>query len=138
MNVRSSLTRSVSFFALHHLRRADWSDARNLEAFGPLSDPVGHGHDYTCTVTVSGPLRFGMVMDLGALDRLLDAIVLKGLRGRLLNRDVPEFSGERLPTCEAIAGWIYERLLPQLPVDVNLDSVRVAEDETLAAEIGPA
>ena len=37
MKLRSSLTRSVSFFALHHLRRADWSDARNLEAFGPLS-----------------------------------------------------------------------------------------------------
>jgi 6-pyruvoyl-tetrahydropterin synthase len=77
-------------------------------------------------------------MDLGELDRLLDAIVLKGLGGRLLNRDVPEFSGEQLPTCEAIAGWIYQRLLPQLPVDVNLDAVRVAEDETLAGEVGPA
>jgi 6-pyruvoyl-tetrahydropterin synthase len=79
-----------------------------------------------------------MVMDLAELDRLLDTIVLHGLRGRLLNRDVPEFVGDRLPTCESIAGWIYERLLPQLPVDVNLDTVRVSEDESLAGEAGPA
>jgi 6-pyruvoyl-tetrahydropterin synthase len=136
--VRTRLIRSVTFFALHYLRRPDWSEEENRAAFGPLADPAGHGHDYTCTVTVSGPLRFGMVMDLGELDRLLDAIVLRGLRGRLLNRDVPAFAGERLPTCEAIAGWIYERLLPQLPVDVNLEGVRVSEDESLAGEVGPA
>ncbi len=136
--LRTRLTRTVRFFALHYLSRPDWSAEQNRAVFGPLCDPAGHGHDYACTVTVSGPLRFGMVMDLAELDRLLDAIVLRGLGGRLLNRDVPEFSGERLPTCEAIAGWIYERLLPQLPVDVNLDAVRVAEDDTLAGEVGPA
>jgi 6-pyruvoyl-tetrahydropterin synthase len=135
---RTRLVRSVRFFALHYLSRPDWSEEENRAVFGPLCDPAGHGHDYTCTVTVSGPLRFGMVMDLAELDRLLDAIVLQGLRGRLLNRDVPEFAGDRLPTCEALAGWIYERLLPQLPVDVNLDVVRVSEDESLAGEVGPA
>ena len=92
MNVRSSLTRSVSFFALHHLRRADWSDARNLEAFGPLSDPAGHGNDYACTVQVSGPLVHGMVMDLAELDRLLDLVVRAPLAGRHLNLDVPSLA----------------------------------------------
>ena len=66
--LRSRLTRTVRFFALHYLARPDWSAEQNRAAFGPLCDPAGHGHDYTCTVTVSGPLRFGMVMDLGALD----------------------------------------------------------------------
>ena len=136
--LHTRLIRSVRFFALHYLARPDWSAEENRAAFGPLGDPTGHGHDYTCTVTVSGPPRFGMVMDLAELDRLLDTVVLQGLRGRLLNRDVPEFAGERLPTCESIAGWIYERLLPRLPVDVNLDAVRVSEDESLAGEVGSA
>jgi 6-pyruvoyltetrahydropterin/6-carboxytetrahydropterin synthase len=135
--LRARLTRSVPFFALHYLFRPDWSDEQNRAVFGPLCDPAGHGHDYVATVTVSGPLRHNMVMDLGELDRLLDAIVVRGLRGKLLNRDVPEFAGDRLPTCEGLAAWIYERLLPQLPVEVNLDVVRVSEDGTLSGEVAP-
>lgn len=135
--LRARLTRSVPFFALHYLFRPDWSEEQNRAVFGPLCDPAGHGHDYVATVTVSGPLRHNMVMDLGELDRLLDAIVVRGLRGKLLNRDVPEFAGDRLPTCEGLAAWIYERLLPQLPVEVNLDVVRVSEDGTLSGEVVP-
>ena len=135
MNLRSSLTRSVTFFALHHLRRADWSDGQNREAFGALSDPAGHGHDYVCTVQVSGPLRHGMVMDLGELDRLLDLVVRTPLGGRHLNRDIPEFGPEgTLPTCEAIAEYVYRRLLPRLPAELCLDVVRIAEDATLSGE----
>ena len=76
--LRSRLTRTVRFFALHYLARPDWSAEQNRAAFGPLCDPAGHGHDYACTVTVSGSLRFGMVMDLGELDRLLGAVERKG------------------------------------------------------------
>jgi len=137
MNVRSSLTRSVTFFALHHLRRADWTDARNFEAFGPLSDATGHGHDYVCTVMVSGPLTHGMVMDLAHLDRLLDIVVRAPLAGRHLNVDVPEFGpGGTLPTCEALADYVYRRLLPRLPAELSLDLVRVSEDATLSGEAG--
>jgi 6-pyruvoyltetrahydropterin/6-carboxytetrahydropterin synthase len=135
--LRARLTRSVPFFALHYLFRPDWSEEQNRAVFGPLCDPAGHGHDYVATVTVSGPLRHNMVMDLGELDRLLDAIVVRGLRGKLLNRDVPEFAGDRLPTCEGLAAWIYQRLLPQLPVEVSLDVVRVSEDATLSGEVAP-
>ena len=134
---RARLTRRVSFFALHYLARPDWTPEANRAAFGPLSDPAGHGHDYHCTVTVSGAPRHDMVMDLAELDRLLETVV-GGLRGRHLNRDVPEFAAGRLPTCEGIAAWIYERLLPRLPAEVNLDVVRVSEDETLSGEVGPA
>ncbi len=137
MITRSSLTRTVTFFALHHLRREDWSDARNLEVFGSLSDRAGHGHDYTCTVRVSGPLEHGMVMDLAELDRLLDLVVRAPLAGRHLNLDIPEFGrGGTLPTCEALADYVYRRLLPRLPAELNLDLVRIAEDATLSGEAG--
>lgn len=139
MNIRSSLTRSVTFFALHHLRRPDWTDARNQEAFGALGDPAGHGHDYVCTVQVSGPLVHGMVMDLAELDRLLDLVVRGPLGGRHLNLDVPEFGrGGTLPTCEAIADYVYRRLLPRLPAELSLDFVRISEDATVSGEAGSA
>lgn len=137
MHIESRLIRSVRFFALHHLRRPDWDDARNLAAFGPLSDPAGHGHDYTCTVEVSGPLEHGMVTDLAALDGLLQEVVVKPLGGKHLNLDVPEF-GTTPPTCEAMAHWVYRRLLPRLPAMLVLHVVRITEDDTLAAEARPA
>lgn len=139
VELRARLVRSVGFFALHHLRRPDWDDARNEEAFGALSNPAGHGHDYRCTVEISGRLEHGMVMDLAELDRLLELVVVTPLAGRHLNLDVPEFgSGGVLPTCEAIADWVYRRLLPRLPAQVSLDAVRIAEDDRLAAEVRPA
>ena len=137
MKLEARLVRSVRFFALHHLRRPDWDDARNQAAFGPLADPAGHGHDYVCTVEVGGPLEHGMVMDLAALDALLKEVVVKPLAGRHLNTDVPEF-GRTPPTCEALADWVYRRLLPRLPAMLVLHAVRIAEDDTLAAEVRPA
>lgn len=137
MNLEARLVRSVRFFALHHLRRPDWDDARNQAAFGALADPAGHGHDYVCTVEVGGPLEHGMVMDLGALDALLKEVVVKPLAGRHLNTDVPEFA-RAVPTCEALADWVYRRLLPRLPAMLVLHAVRIAEDDTLAAEVRPA
>ena len=47
-----TLTRTVVFRATHRLYRSDWSEARNRDAFGPLSEPPGHAHDYRCAVTV--------------------------------------------------------------------------------------
>lgn len=137
MKHETRLVRSVRFFALHHLRRPDWDDARNQAAFGALADPAGHGHDYVCTVEVGGPLEHGMVMDLGELDRLLHEVVVTPLAGKHLNTDVPGFAVTP-PTCEALAEWVYRRLLPRLPAMLVLHKVRMAEDETLAAEVRPA
>src|SRR6266545_4839159 len=50
----TSLTRVVGFHAVHRFFRPDWTEVQNREAFGPLSDPPGHAHDYHCAVTVRG------------------------------------------------------------------------------------
>jgi 6-pyruvoyltetrahydropterin/6-carboxytetrahydropterin synthase len=132
-----SLSRAVGFRALHRLYRPDWSEAENRSAFGPLSDPPGHAHDYMCVVTVSGPLAplRGMVMDLAALDRILRDEVVNRFDGKHLNLDVPEFAeGRTLPTCEAIAALVYPRIAAQLPAGVHLERVRISEDPTLYGE----
>lgn len=130
------LTRTVGFRAVHRLYRADWSPERNREAFGPLSDPPGHPHDYSCAVTVSGPLDrvMGMVMDLVELDRILRDEIVTPFEGRNLNQDVAEFASGTLPTCESLAALVYRRVAPRLPAGVTLARVRVAEDATLHAD----
>ena len=105
--------------------------------FGPLSDPAGHPHDYRCVVTVRGPITgsHGMVMDLAALDRILQEEVVAPLDGKHLNHAVAEFAdGRMLPTCEAIAAHVFSRVTARLPAGVVLERVRVVEDPTLYAD----
>jgi 6-pyruvoyltetrahydropterin/6-carboxytetrahydropterin synthase len=130
-----SLTRTVGFRAVHRLYRPDWSEARNREAFGPLSDPPGHAHDYRCAVTVSGTIepRMSMVLDLAELDRILQMEVVARLDGKHLNQEVPGLEGT-IPTCEALAVDVFRRLAPKLPPGVTLERVRIMEDPTLYAD----
>jgi 6-pyruvoyltetrahydropterin/6-carboxytetrahydropterin synthase len=134
--VSASLTRTVSFHALHRFHRPDWSDAKNHEVFGSVTEPPGHGHDYKCAVTVGGPLKDGgVIVDLAVLDRILDQEVLTPLAGKHINLDVPEFAyGRTLPTCEAIAAYVFRRLAKRLPEGLTLERVRIAEDPTLYAD----
>lgn len=132
-----SLTRTAGFRAMHRLFRPDWSEARNRETFGPLSEPPGHAHDYRCAVTVSGPVdaRMGMVIDLVALDRILQEEVVVRLDGKHLNEDVPGLAyGQMLPTCEALAMDVFRRIAARLPEGVTLSRVRIMEDPTLYAD----
>jgi 6-pyruvoyltetrahydropterin/6-carboxytetrahydropterin synthase len=130
-----TLTRTVGFRAVHRLYRPDWTEARNREAFGALSDPPGHPHDYRCAVTVAGPVdrRMGMVIDLADLDRILQEEVIARLDGKHLNQEVPGLE-EVVPTCESVARHLFGRLAPRLPRGVTLEKVRIMEDPTLYAD----
>jgi 6-pyruvoyltetrahydropterin/6-carboxytetrahydropterin synthase len=133
----ASLTRTVTFHALHRYYRPAWSEAKNQEVFGSLSDAPGHGHEYRCGVTIGGSVDrgTGMIMDLGVLDQIIQEEVLTPLRGKHINLDIPEFGyGHTLPTCEALAAYVYRRIAPRLPPDVSLERVRIAEDPTLYAD----
>jgi 6-pyruvoyltetrahydropterin/6-carboxytetrahydropterin synthase len=132
-----SLTRTVSFHALHRYYRPEWTEAQNREAFGALADDPGHGHDYQCAITVGGDLdpTTGMIVDLGLLDQIIGEEVLARFAGKHFNLDVPEFAyGGMLPTCEAIAAHVFHRIAARLPRGVALERVRIAEDPTLYAD----
>jgi 6-pyruvoyltetrahydropterin/6-carboxytetrahydropterin synthase len=133
---QASLTRTVGFHAVHRFYRPEWTEARNQEVFGSLADPPGHGHDYQCAVTVGGPVGdMGMILDLALLDRILNEEVLTPLAGKHLNLDVSAFAyGRTLPTCEAIAAYLFPRIAARLPAGVALERVRIAEDPSLYAE----
>ena len=130
----TSLTRTIRFQARHYLRVAAWDEAENQRRFGTLTRP--HGHDYECSVTVSGPVDpHGMILDLALLDRILEEVVRQPLDGSHLNRDLAEFAeGRPLPTCEALAALLFRRVATRLPAGVRLDRLRIAEDPTLYAD----
>lgn len=132
-----TLTRAVTFHARHRYHRAAWSDAENARRFGWTSEAPGHGHLYRVEVTVRGPLDADtqMVIDLVLLDQILAAEVVTPLDGKHLNEVVPPFAdGTELPSCEALARWIWTRVGERLSGAARLDRVRVAEDDTLWAE----
>jgi 6-pyruvoyltetrahydropterin/6-carboxytetrahydropterin synthase len=131
------LTRRVHFAAAHRYSRPDWSDARNRTVFGACANPHYHGHGYRCDVAVRGAIDddTGMILDLGALDALLDREVRARFDHRNINLEVEEFAdGALIPTGENLARVIFGRLRGALPGGVALVSVTIHEDDTLSAE----
>jgi len=121
------LTRIVEFTASHR--------------FPDLPDFAGatrdHSHHYRCRVTVKGvfdPARGG-VMSLKTLDTLLQREVVARLEGRHINEDIATFAaGTWLATGEALAVYLWERLIELLPPGVALHCVRIEEGPHLYSE----
>lgn len=64
------LNRRYHFSASHRLHAPTLTDAENRLAYGKCNNPHGHGHNYTATITLSGPVDpvTGMVTNLADLD----------------------------------------------------------------------
>ncbi len=136
---KAQLVRRVRFAAAHRYRRPDWSEEKNVEVFGLCARPNYHGHTYTCAVTVEGDIDpvTGMVIDLGVIDRVLQAEVIDRFDHRNINLDVPEFAeGRLIPTGENLARFVFERVQAALGA-VRVVAVQVDEDETLSAIVRP-
>jgi 6-pyruvoyltetrahydropterin/6-carboxytetrahydropterin synthase len=132
---KAQLVRRVRFAAAHRYRRPEWSEERNVEVFGLCARPNYHGHTYTCSVTVEGEIDpdTGMVMDLGVLDRILQAEVIDRFDHRNINLDVPDFAeGKLIPTGENLARFVFDRIGAALGASFVV-SVQVDEDEALSA-----
>lgn len=121
------LTRAVEFTATH--RFPDTPDFA-----GATHD---HSHRYRCLVTVKGRFEAarGGVMSLRSLDALLKSEVVAQFDGRHINRDIAAFAaGVWLPTGEALAVYLWERIAGGLPQGVALHCVRVEEGSHLYSE----
>ncbi len=121
------LTRIVEFTATHRFP--------DLPEFAGASHD--HSHRYRCVVTVKGlfdPMRGG-VMSLPAFDALLAREVVERFDGRHINQDIATFAvGSWIATGEALAVYLWERIMPALPRGVSLHRVRVEEGPHLYSE----
>jgi 6-pyruvoyltetrahydropterin/6-carboxytetrahydropterin synthase len=80
-----------------------------------------HGHSFRFEVTLEGEVdpKTGFLIDFGDVDRIVDPLV-----ERLDHFYLNEVEGLDNPTSEVLAGWLWDRLRPQLPV---LAAVTVSE-----------
>lgn len=126
----ASLTRAVRFSAAHRYWRPDWTEAENRRVFGACANPVGHGHDYVLEVTVRGAVDpdTGFSADLGALDAMLRREVVEPLDHQHINHAVAAFrEGGRIPTCENLLAWLWDRIAPAVPGGAQLQRLRLRE-----------
>ncbi len=134
---KAHLTRAVKFSAAHRYHNPMWSPERNEQEFGACTNEHGHGHTYRCLVTVGGPVAedTSMVISVGQRYDILGQEVTQRLDHKHLNLDVPDFNyGKTVPTAEALAVYIWDKVAAQLPNGVALDRVRVEENSDLFAD----
>jgi len=132
------LTRRYLFAASHRLHIPSLSEKENMDLFGKCANPYGHGHNFAVEVTVKGPLdqKLGRVVDLAALDHLVDAAIIQPMNRRDLNQDIPEFAKELVPTTENLMTVMMDRLKSVWPNNFpHLDRVRIYETRKNTFEI---
>ncbi len=85
-----------------------------------------HGHSYRVRICVDGEVdpALGLVVDFAEITEAFEPI-----RKRLDHYYLNEIEGLENPTSEMLARWIWERLLPALPI---LSQVEVGETCTSA------
>ena len=147
--MRVRLERRYRFSASHLYRRSDWSEAENRARFGKCANLPGHGHNYRLFVTVRGEVdpETGFIVDLGALDALVQTRIVERLDHQHLNFALPEFAdvaeGGKTPSSENLLGWIRGEIEASLDGrdgsagnagSAELVKLRLEEDEDLAAE----
>jgi len=131
------LTTATHFSAAHRLALLELSYEENEEIYGKCARVNGHGHNYHLEVTVKGQInpRTGMIVDLVALEQLIENHVIEPFDHTFLNKDIPYFA-EVVPTAENIA--IYISNLLQLPIQelgAQLYKVKLIESPNNSCEV---
>ena len=124
--------RRVRFTASHHYELKQLSRGENAHMFGEANQV--HEHTWELTIWVEGPVdaATGMMVDLPAIDRILEREVVAPFHQKHIN-EVDPFFENRQPTTEVLASYFANRLMPHLEGG-ELVRLRIAECEDLFAE----
>lgn len=126
------LTRRYRFSASHRLHNDALEAEENSRLFGKCDNPYGHGHNYALEVTVGGDVdpATGMVIDLGALDGIVQREVLDRFDETNLNLDTERFR-DIVPTTENLCVEIFNLVREKVRMDggnsTRLERVRLEE-----------
>ncbi|NCO75633.1 MAG: 6-pyruvoyl tetrahydropterin synthase [Cyanobacteria bacterium] len=136
-NMEATLTVQTHFSAAHRLALPELSFEANSEIYGKCARPNGHGHNYHLEVSVTGEMdsRTGMIIDLVALQKVIDDYVVEPFDHTFLNKDIPYFATV-VPTAENIAVYIAQLLQePISKLGAELDKVKLIESPNNSCEI---
>lgn len=135
--MEASLTIKTHFSAAHRLALSELTLEQNSQIYGKCARPNGHGHNYHLEVSVTGEIhpRTGMLVDLGALQKVIDDYVVEPFDHTFLNKDIPYFATV-VPTAENIALYIAQLLQqPIQALGAELDKVKLTESPNNSCEI---
>lgn len=136
-NMEATLTIQTHFSAAHRLALSELSFEENSEIYGKCARPNGHGHNYHLEVSVTGEMdaRTGMIIDLVALQQVIDTHVIEPFDHTFLNKDIPYFA-EIVPTAENIAVYIAQLLQePISELGAQLEKIKLIESPNNSCEI---
>lgn len=125
------ITRRERFCAAHKLSRSDWDATKNMEVFGPCSNPNWHGHNFELYVTVKGEVNpeTGFVVNLKDLSPLIKERVINKLDHKNINIDV-DFMQGKMASTEVLAIEIWKQLEESiLAMGSKLHCIKIQETE---------
>jgi 6-pyruvoyltetrahydropterin/6-carboxytetrahydropterin synthase len=135
--MEATVTVKTHFSAAHRLALPELTLEQNSEIYGKCARVHGHGHNYHLEVSVWGEIdpKTGMLVDLGALQTLINDLVVEPFDHTFLNKDIPYFA-EVVPTAENIALHIANLLQsPIKKLGSQLDKVKLIESPNNSCEI---
>ncbi|MEM8780316.1 MAG: 6-carboxytetrahydropterin synthase [Cyanobacteria bacterium P01_G01_bin.49] len=140
--MKATLTIQTHFSAAHRLALPHLSLEKNTEIYGKCARPHGHGHNYHLEISVTGDIdpRTGMLVDLAALQTVVDDYVVEPFDHTFLNKDISHFA-QVVPTAENIALYIAQLLQqPIANLGAELEKVKLIESPNNSCEIycGPS
>jgi 6-pyruvoyltetrahydropterin/6-carboxytetrahydropterin synthase len=131
------LTVGTHFSAAHRLALPELSFEENSEIYGKCARPNGHGHNYHLEVTVKGEIhpKTGMLVELTALHKVIEDVVVEPFDHTFLNKDIPYFANV-VPTAENIAVYIAQLLkTPIQELGATIHRVKLVESPNNSCEI---
>ncbi len=131
--MKAYLTRRYWFSASHRLNNDALGVEENQRIYGKCNNPHGHGHNYALEVTLGGDVdrQTGMICDIGALDRFVDAEVIERFGHEHLNA-LPQFA-KTVPTTENLCAEIY-RIIGSGFHSARLAKIRLEETNSNSFE----
>ena len=136
-DMTACLTVGTHFSAAHRLALNSLSFEENTKIYGKCARPHGHGHNYHLEVTVSGDIdpRTGMIVDLVALENVINDVIVEPFDHTFLNKDIPYFE-KVVPTAENIAVRIMHLLdAPIQKLGANLHRIKLIESPNNSCEL---
>lgn len=129
------LTRVEHFNAAHKLANPNWTKEQNKAVFGVCANENWHGHNYELLVTVKGEPHpdTGFLFDVKKLSLIIKEHIVDALDHKNLNMDVPFMQGQMCST-ENLAIAIWKQLLPHIPKEVQLHSIKLYETPRIYVE----
>ncbi len=129
------ITRIEHFNGAHRLFNPAWSKERNDEVFGKCANENWHGHNFELHVTIKGNPNpeTGFVYDVKKLSQIVKAHVIEKLDHKNLNVDV-DFMKGKICSIENLVIAIWQQLIPHIPTNIQLHSLKLYETPRIFTE----